>query len=434
MSVKPAGIEEEAPVPSAQPAAKSPASAATRTKSTPPKAAGGTREGTDIRATVASALRHSAVVHRAQADRSSAEVDVKIAYGGYQPQLQSQAGFGTNDTYDYGITVAQPLYDWGRTGADVERAKAGLASAEASFMDVAEKAALEAVAAHIAVRRSEELVKAAQENLVAHQRFTELATDRTSGGVGDATEVELAGVHQGEAESALEDTKGGLRNAYSVYYSRVGREAARLAPVPELPLFLGEDRNLEAVALNAPAVLAARARQEAARHAAKVERAGLLPRLSAEAFVRGDDDADDAQTGVGLRIMGPSLAGLSNFSRVEAANLQADSARWASEAARREATLQARELFDHEPTLRGRIAILDTQLVRARALRDLYEDQFEIGERSVADLVNVQADVFRIERSLINARYDIIDLQYQAAAALGYLIDALQVNLKGREQ
>jgi outer membrane protein TolC len=96
--------------------------------------------------------------------------------------------------------------------------------------------------------------------------------------------------------------------------------------------------------------------------------------------------------------------------------------------------MQARELFDHEPTLRGRIRILDAQLVKARALRDLYEDQFKIGERKVADLVNVQADVFRIERSLINARFDILDLQYKAAAALGYLVDALQMNLQGEGQ
>jgi outer membrane protein, adhesin transport system len=387
-----------------------------------------------VRRTVTAALKHSAVIRRAQADLAGTGVDVKIAYGGYQPQLQSSAGVGANQSYDYAMSVAQPLYDWGRTGANVSRAKAQMSAAEAALLDAAEKTALEAVQAHLSVRRSESLVAAAQENLTAHRRFTELAGDRTSGGVGDATEVELAGIHQGEAESALEDARGALRNARSVYYTRVGLEPSGLGSIPELPLFMGADRNVDAAALEAPAVVAARARQKAAQSAAKVERADLLPKISAEAYVRGNQRDNDPQTGVGLRVTGPTLAGLSNFSRVEAANLQADSAKWAAEAARRDATMQARELFDHEPTLRGRIRILDAQLVKARALRDLYEDQFKIGERKVADLVNVQADVFRIERSLINARFDILDLQYKAAAALGYLVDALQMNLQGEGQ
>src|SRR5690606_4783259 len=195
---------------------------------------------------------------------------------------------------------------------DVNRTKAQLLSAQANLRDAAEGAALAAVQAHIAVRLNETLAEAARENLEVHQRFTQLAKDRTSGGVGDASEVELAAVNQGEAESALEDARGALRKAVSVYYSRVGQAPRRLAPVPELPLFLGRDNNVETAALEAPAVIAARARQDAARNQARVERADLLPKLSAEAFVRGDGE-DEVYTGVGLRIVGPTLLGLSNF-------------------------------------------------------------------------------------------------------------------------
>lgn len=386
-----------------------------------------------LRSTVSAALTHSAVVRRAQAELQGATVDVKIAYSGYQPELQSSAGVGTEDTYDYRVAVAQPLYDWGRTGADVERAKAELVAAEANLADVAEKAALEAVQAHIEVLRSQDLVNAAQDNLEVHKRFTQLAVDRTSGGVGDATEVELAGVHQGEAESVVANVQGALRNANSVYQSRVGAAPRAVSSIPELPLDMGRGNSLEAATKNAPAVVAARARGDAARSAATVQKADLLPKLSAEAYVRGDNGSNDPRTGLGVRVTGPTLNGLANFGRVEAANLQAESAEWAAEAARRDATLQAEALFNNEPTLRRRISILAEQIKKARALRELYEDQFKIGERSIADLANVQGDIFRIEREIIAARYDILDLQYSAAAALGYLMDSLQVNLKGPE-
>lgn len=389
------------------------------------------RTAIDIHTTVAAALRHSPKVRRARADLSGTNVDVKIAYAGFHPEFQSEAGVGTDQAYDYELSLAQPIYDWGRTGADIGRAKAQERAAEANLLEAAELAALEAVEAHIAVQRSRRLVDAAHENLDAHRRFTRLANDRASGGVGDATEVELAGVHEGEAHSSLADARGALRNALSVYYTRVGLEPKALAEIPELPLDLLKQGNVAAATLNAPAVVAARARQEAARNAASMERAGLLPKLSAEAYIRGRD-IDDPATGVGLRVTGPTVKGLRNFNRVEAAELEAASAKWAAEAARREATIRVDELVDREPTLRSRIRILREQLENARSLRDLYEDQFKIGTRSVADLVNVQADVFRIENGLINARYDIVSLQYSAAAALGHLMSSLQVNLEGR--
>ncbi|WP_163267596.1 TolC family protein [Chelativorans alearense] len=384
-----------------------------------------TAEAGSLRASVISALSHSSTVRRAQADLSAAAVDVKIAYSGYQPSLQSSAAVGTRDSYDYRVSLAQPLYDWGRTGAQVDRAEAGQAGALAEYTEARETAALEAAAAHIAVKRSEELIAAAERNLAVYRHFAALAKQRASGGVGDATDLELVGVRQGEAESALEDVRGALRKAHSVYLLRIGAEADGLSEVPELPLTL--DTGVDVAVSEAPAVKAARAREAAARQAVKSEQAGLLPKVSAEAFVRGDQNSGGADTGVGLRITGPTMAGLSNFNKVEAARLQADSAKWAAETARRGASLQVRQLLDQEPTLRRRLGILGAELKRARALRALYEDQFKIGERKVADLVNMQADIFRIESSRVNARYDILDLQYAAAGAVGTLLGSLQL-------
>jgi outer membrane protein TolC len=91
-------------------------------------------------------------------------------------------------------------------------------------------------------------------------------------------------------------------------------------------------------------------------------------------------------------------------------------------------SLQVREFSDRTPTLRNQIGILSMQQEKARKLRSLYEEQFKTGERNFLDLITVQNDVIRLERSKINAKYDILDLQYAAASALGILQQQLAIN------
>ncbi|KAF2989902.1 TolC family protein [Methylocystis sp. MJC1] len=137
---------------------------------------------------------------------------------------------------------------------------------------------------------------------------------------------------------------------------------------------------------------------------------------------------------MGLRLVAPTFVGLSNFKRVEAAHLQADSAQWAAETAVRKAVEDVRAFQDKAPTLRSQATILEAQLRKAKALRKLYEDQFLLGERTLIDLASVQGDVYRIERNGAEARYAISDLQYSAASALGRLLQLLDIAAEGPQK
>lgn len=395
-----------------------------------PGAAGGKPSSADpdtLLGTVLAALAYNARVKSGIADVAQAGVKVSMARSGYLPTLQSDAGLSSARDPDYEITLSQPLFDWGLTPAKVNRAKAGVAAAEAELKAERENAAYMAAAAFIEVKRVEELVQAAKDNLSAHEHIVKLASERHEGGVGDSSEVALAGVRLGEAQSSLQETMGELRSARSVYYARVGYMPGRLAGVPELALKPAAIVDPENAAVKSPSVVAAQARAEAARESVKVERASLLPKLSVEGYVRDEGDARGMYTGYGLRLTGPTMTGLSNFQSLDAARLAAESAEWTVESARREVASKVKEFIDRAPTLRAKVGILDEQIGRARALRDLYEDQFKVGERSLVDLVNVQADIYRITRDRINARYEDVGLQYGAAAALGRLEQELGV-------
>lgn len=399
-----------------------------------------------MRGAVSAALDYSSSVRHAGSQLALSGVNIDIARAGYQPTLQGSAGGIKHSAYrnlglaglpDFQFTVSQPLYDWGKTDADVGRAHAESEAAGLELSAEREKTALEAAQAYISVKRNEALVRAAQDNLAAHERFTQLAKERAKGGVGDHSEVELAGVRQSEAASELENVNGLLRNARSIFLSKVGYEPKRLADIPDLNLALGDITDVRAEASLAPAASAALAKGRAAEHAVASAKAELFPKLTAEGFVRQYPNNSYANSqypytrttdaGVGLRLVAPTFVGLSNFKRVEAAHLQADSAQWAAETAVRKAVEDVRAFQDKAPTLRSQATILEAQLRKAKALRKLYEDQFLLGERTLIDLASVQGDVYRIERNGAEARYAISDLQYSAASALGRLLQLLDI-------
>lgn len=384
-----------------------------------------------LRGAVVAGLNYSAAVKGGIAQVAEAGTNVSIAQSGYLPTLESSAGFSDTSQHDYRISISQPLFDWGLTGAKVDKARAGVAAAKAGLQAQREETALAAASAFIEVKRRERLAAAADDNVDVHSRIARLARDRHNGGVGDSSEVELARVRLGEAQSALQEELGALRSARSAYYAQVGHNPGKLARVPTLALKASAIADLDAAVAKAPGVIAAVAREEAARHVVDAEKASLLPKVSVQGYVRDDGDSRGQYTGVGLRVSGPTITGLSNFQRVGAARLAAESARWKAESVKREAIRKVREFIDRAPTLKSKIAILAQQIRQARALRDVYEDQFKVGQRSLIDLVNVQADINRITRSRINARYDNILLQYRASAALGRLQQELGLALQG---
>ncbi|WP_158259912.1 TolC family protein [Phyllobacterium phragmitis] len=391
-----------------------------------------------LRDAVTAALDYSTEVRGARTAVAAADADVEVARSGYYPSLQSEAGVGSG-THDYGLTLSQPLYDWGRTSAQVSGAQSGRSAAFVEFSAQREQVMLNAASAYIAVARATALEQVAADELKAYRRIAGLAGQRTAGGYGDATEAGLAELHVDRAQSALEEARGKVRDARSVFASRVGREPGKLAAVPELSatlktaLRLSGSKVAGAASLTdrtdqSPTVKAALARAKTADATAAAEKAQLFPTLSAEAYVRGNDSSDDdLKNGIGLRLTGPTFTGLSNFKRVEAARLLADQERWNAETSRRDVLRQVQAFLDQEPTLRARQTLLKQQRTKALHLRDLYEDQFKASNRTLSDLVTVQSDVTEIESGLINARFDLYDLQYNAAGALGLLGDLLAI-------
>jgi adhesin transport system outer membrane protein len=120
--------------------------------------------------------------------------------------------------------------------------------------------------------------------------------------------------------------------------------------------------------------------------------------------------------------------------------------RGGSDAARKRATAlkvnEARDVRDRsvsqlEETLRlawaafqatsAQLPLLEQQITAAIATRDAYAKQFNIGQRTLLDLLNAENEVTQARQSLVATLADNLLARYRLLEAMGTLIDELGV-------
>jgi len=78
-------------------------------------------------------------------------------------------------------------------------------------------------------------------------------------------------------------------------------------------------------------------------------------------------------------------------------------------------------------TTGAQLPLLERQVEAARATRNAYEQQFNIGQRTLLDLLNSENEVLQARQSVVDARADHLLAQFRLLEAMGSLVDYLDV-------
>jgi adhesin transport system outer membrane protein len=71
----------------------------------------------------------------------------------------------------------------------------------------------------------------------------------------------------------------------------------------------------------------------------------------------------------------------------------------------------------------AQVPLLERQVVAAKATRDAYAKQFNIGQRTLLDVLNSENEVLQGRESLVETRADHLLAQYRVLEAMGMLVD-----------
>lgn len=332
------------------------------------------------------------------------------------------------------LTLSQLIFDGFFARSEVDRQKERVRSAAYRVRETAEFVGLDAVEAFLEVLRHRERVTIGEDNVTIHQERLQQVTRMADAGGGNIADVRQAEARLANAESSLVQSRGNLRDAEAFYIRVVGQAPDSLEqpslPVDAVPADVEEAVNYAVE--NSPTIAFSRSDIKAAEAEVRQQEASLYPDIRLELGGSVTDDIDgrdlseyDASALLVLRYNlyrgGADTARVREFKWREA---EAISALRQNE---REVAENVRVSWNAIEVARGNVDILTREVEANRKTRDVYKQQFDIGQRGLLDLLDADNEFFLARDALVTAQYAELFAIYRLLAAQGALEKTLGI-------
>lgn len=366
-------------------------------------------------------------------------IDVRGAFG---PEWSHNANTRSRDGDDSTtllrseaeLSISQLLFDGFETPGEIARQRARVDSAARRVAEASEFVALDAVEAHLEVMRAQRIVELNEDNVRAHENLLGKVRRLEREGRGDIADVRQAEARLAEARNSLAIAQGRLADARATYIRVVGERPSdlRARGVPESDLPADADAAATAASTGNPSVLIAAADVDVAAAELTKARAGFYPRIDLELGATAGNNIDgstaDTADASALVVLRYNLfRGGADIAREREAFHRINEARASLARARRQAEEEARLSFNALETARARVEALRAKAEAQRRTRDAYAAQFDIGQRSLLDLLDAENELFLARVALTTAEFVEMFAGYRVLAVTGQLLDRLDL-------
>jgi len=382
------------------------------------------------------------VTARFNAYRAAADA-VDAARGGYYPRLDLSASVGRDsDSINSrtpenqsisrsgaALTLTQLLWDGLATQKEVGRLGHEKLARYFEVLDTTEQTALEATRAYYDVIRYRRLVQLAEDSYVSHRSAFNQIQSRFKAGVGRGVDLEQAGARLALAESNLSTEVANLHDVSARYQRIVGEAPPKNLPVPTLfkqgiPAS-AIDASTEAVRHSA-AISASIETLRSARELATARESAYQPKVEARVRSGAGNNFDGVRdqrrdTTAEIVLNWNLFNGGTDRARVRQQVNLVNQAADQRDKACRDAHQVVAIAFNDTRKLTDQLLYLDRNTLAIEKARDAYRQQFDIGQRSLLDLLNSENELYTARRSYANAEYDLGIAYVRTHAAVNQL-------------
>jgi adhesin transport system outer membrane protein len=409
--------------------------------------------GVDLRDAVQSALSTNPQIRQAVSNRAATEEELNQGKGLYYPTISVEGSAGVrslkNPTrrqlgiadhtlwpIEGDLIASELVYDSGGREAEIRRQAARTDAAAARVEERSEFVALNVARTYIDYVLQERLVAIAQDNVTFHEK---LAADLREGVAKGS--ISIADEQQAEerlqaARTKVTEAKEDLDTAAITFRTLTGMEIDTVSMPPDLSQCMPASlEDAEAIARgDNPRVREAVADLATSREEIRAARAELGPKFSIEGRARAGHDIDgfEGRT-TDLQALGVLRWTLYNGG-IKEANVREQQER--SNEVHGRLFEQSRAAEEDVRTAWSRLqnqTALATELeTQGRISDDLllsYREQFNIGRRSLLDVLDAQNGRYVVQQQTETARLARVYAQYRVLAAENRLIECLAVPL-----
>lgn len=377
---------------------------------------------------------------------------VKNARGGFFPKVDLLLGTGREwsdnaitrgagfdgrklNRHEGQLTLTQMLFDGFGVSSEVNRNKARVESAAYKTLGTSEAIGLRAVEAYLNVLRNRDLVKLTKENLDAHIRTQDQITIRSQGGIGRKSDQEQVDARVGLAKANLVSAEANLRDAEITFLRIVGAKPVSLTQptAPDTSLIPKSVEDSVQTAINShPILKSAGADVKAAEYQHEAAKSFMYPRFDVELGYGKNRDLDGSpgkndERYAMLRMRYNLFKGGSDKARVNETSHLTNEAREVMNRTQRQVDESTRLSWNALQSASERLPSLRSHAEMSAATRDSYAKQFNLGQRTLLDLLDSENETFTAQTNLTNGSYLESFARFRLLADMGQLLSYLGV-------
>ncbi len=363
---------------------------------------------TELAAAASKAVNENPSMRAARLSNRAASTDVRSAKWLYGPSVSVNAfafeggsAIVRDDRFTANLVVDQPIWQGGRIGGTIDRARAAQRQSEAATDETGQDIAARVTNVYFELVRALERVRALQVGLAEHRNLVGSIERRVAQEVSPRVDLELAESRtnqlleqqttaQAQANANLEQLRVLLADP-----AFAPAASPRYDPALHHPSDAGA---VEAATVCSPTRRRLQAESLVARADQRLARANLLPRVSAQ-FTSNEVTGER----VGLAVSAATNGGLSQFEAERSARFRQQAAETRIGSADLDLQTSLAADFAENRASRDRISSSRTAAQSARAVTDSYQRLFVVSRRSWLDVMNAALETIQSEIAVRDA-------------------------------
>jgi len=360
----------------------------------------------------------------------------------YFPKVDLQGGIGVEeytepndrslDPREVILRLRQNVFAGFQSVNEVDRQKARTRSSAYRLRSATDNIALQVGKVYLSVLKNQELADLATENEVLHERITDQVSLRSESGVSRKVDFDQVEGRLALAKSNTVIARINLVDAQTNYQAIVGRVPIDLTMPEAVDSCIPEslDTAKKFALENHPTLLSANTDLTARKIQNKVARANFWPQLDLEVDKYWGEDVDGVEGKTEylagwVRLRYNLFNGWNDKARKNETVYLEDEAREIRNNTGRQ-VLESIELsWMANQAVTDRIKYLEQRVASASATSEAYAKQFNIGQRTLLDVLDTSAELIDAKKDLISAKYDRLTAQFRILNGMGNLTQSL---------
>jgi len=394
---------------------------------------------TTLQQALSQAYQTNPSIQSTRAGLRAQDESVAQARAGLRPSLSGSVTAARNGSLDPGagdpvdsfrasLNARLMVFDGGRTRDAIAAAENSVYATQANLRAAEQGILLKAAIAYLDVRRDQQLLSLARNNVKVIEQQVQATKDRFAVGAVTKTEVALAQAQLAASRTKLAASTGALALSTEVYRAVIGVAPVNLQPPPALPHLPKSTAEAESIAMREhPALIAARFNEKAAEFDLSRARAARLPTVALAGSIDYSNSTavfgGGENTSASIALTGniPIYQGGALSSAMRSAAEILASRKAATQNTMRTVRQSTASAWANVRVARASITAAKLQIEANRIAYDGIKEENRLGARTTLDLLDAEQRLLTAKSNLASMQRDEYVAGYNLLSAMGLL-------------